>query len=92
VLTASATDGAGNVGEASVTFTVRVTYASLCALTVRFSSHDELCAGLKDAEAADRTNDRTARGQALEAYKAAVGLADLPGDRGQVLAQLIKGL
>ena len=35
-LSASATDVAGNVGSGSTTFTVQVTYSSLCSLTRRF--------------------------------------------------------
>jgi hypothetical protein len=35
-LSASATDIAGNVGSGSTTFTVQVTYSSLCRLTARF--------------------------------------------------------
>ncbi len=35
-LSASATDIAGNVGNGSTTFTVQVTYSSLCSLTARF--------------------------------------------------------
>ena len=35
-LSASATDIAGNVGTGSTTFTIQVTYSSLCNLTIRF--------------------------------------------------------
>ncbi len=35
-LSASATDIAGNIGHGSTTFTVQVTYSSLCNLTIRF--------------------------------------------------------
>jgi hypothetical protein len=53
---ATATDRAGNTGSASTTFTVKVTGASLCALTRRFVSNNgvanSLCQKLDAADAA----------------------------------------
>jgi hypothetical protein len=55
-LTASATDRAGNVGSASTTFTVEVTFGSLCNLTRTFSGNpaiaEELCRWLDRAAGA----------------------------------------
>lgn len=69
---ASATDNAGNVDTASTTFTVEVTFASLCSLTRRFVSQagiaNAMCQKLNVAAAsASRGNERAKAGQ-LQAY------------------------
>jgi hypothetical protein len=69
---ASAEDSAGNTGTAGGSFTVTVTYESLCTLTRRFVSKagiaTSLCAKLSAAEAsADRGNSTAQRNQ-LNAY------------------------
>jgi hypothetical protein len=43
---ATATDDAGNVGMASVTFMVRATYGSLCSLSRRFVTNDGMGTGM----------------------------------------------
>jgi hypothetical protein len=57
-LSASATDNAGNTGSGATTFTVSVTYASLCSLTTRFVTKGgvakSLCSKLDAAAAAAR--------------------------------------
>ena len=63
---ATATDKAGNTAGGSVTFTVGVTYTSLCNLSRQFSSSqgigNALCALLRVAEAAERTARPSGRG------------------------------
>ena len=46
VLTASATDRAGNVGEGSTTFTVTVSAAGLCRLTQQYETKDAVAHSL----------------------------------------------
>jgi predicted extracellular nuclease len=70
--TASAIDNAGNPGAGSVTFTVGVTYTSLCNLSRQFSSSQAidsaLCALLRTAEAADARGSAVGKRVALAAY------------------------
>lgn len=96
---ASATDNAGNLGEGSTSFTVSVTYDSLCNLTKQFSSKADvasaLCAKLDAAEAsAERGNAKSAAGQ-IEAYlnqvKAQSGKA-LTAEQAAILAGLAGAL
>ena len=69
---ASATDRAGNTGSGSVTFTVGVTYTSLCNLSQRFADSrgvgTALCALLRLAEAADAHNNSIVKKLSLQAY------------------------
>ena len=69
---ASATDRAGNTGSGSVTFTVGVTYTSLCNLSQRFADTKAvgiaLCALLRLAEAADAHNSPIVKRLSLQAY------------------------
>jgi hypothetical protein len=66
---ANATDVAGNVGSATTSFTVSVTFASLCTLSERFSSKPgvatSLCAKLN---AAENANTEEARKGQINAY------------------------
>lgn len=70
--TASAIDRAGNTGSGSASFTVKVTYASLCTLTERMVSQagiaKSLCAKLAAAEAAAERGNTNAKRGALGAY------------------------
>ena len=69
---ATATDRAGNSGSGSVTFTVGVTYTSLCNLSQRFADSravgTALCALLRLAEAADAHNSPIVKQLSLQAY------------------------
>jgi hypothetical protein len=69
---ASATDRAGNTGSSSVTFTVGVTYTSLCNLSQRFADTRAvgvaLCALLRLAESADAHNNQLIKRLSLQAY------------------------
>ncbi len=69
-LSATATDNAGNTGSGATTFTVSVTYASLCGLTTQFVSKSgvagSLCSKLDAASAAG--NAKTAA-NILSAYE-----------------------
>jgi predicted extracellular nuclease len=69
---ASATDKAGNTAGGSVTFTVGVTYTSLCNLSRQFSSNQgigsALCALLRLAEAADTHHSPILKRLSLQAY------------------------
>ncbi len=70
--TATAIDQAGNTGSGSVTFTVVVTYTSLCNLSQRFADSravgTALCALLRLAEAADAHNNSIVKKLSLQAY------------------------
>ncbi len=72
-VTASATDRAGNVTTATTTFTVGVTFTSLCDLTRSLSTSlgvaDSLCAKLANASAAQARGSNTAAGNILDAYQ-----------------------
>ena len=72
-LSASATDRAGNTASSSVTFSVGVTYASLCNLSRQFSSNQAvdlgLCALLAVAQAADARRFELGKRVALAAYQ-----------------------
>ena len=74
--TAGATDNAGNSASASTTFTVKVTYASLAALTRRFFADAGIVAGLVNmldaADARAAVGDAEAEGSALKGYMSAV--------------------
>ncbi|HEV8534157.1 MAG TPA: hypothetical protein VGR87_00325 [Candidatus Limnocylindria bacterium] len=95
VVSGQATDKADNSTTASASFSVRVTYASLCALTERFVDNPgiagSLCAKLEAAEAADARGNAAARDSALGAYRseleAQAGKA-LSRDRAEILARL----
>ena len=69
---ASATDRAGNTASSSVTFSVGVSYTSLCNLSRQFSSSQvidvALCAVLRVAEAADAHGFPLGKRLALAAY------------------------
>jgi hypothetical protein len=74
---ASATDVAGNVGTASTSFTVRVTYDSLCSLIGQFLAKNgvtdtglgtSLCAKLTAAQAAAARGDLTTKSNILAAF------------------------
>ena len=69
---ASAIDRAGNTGSGSVTFTVGVTYTSLCNLSQRFADSrgvgTALCALLRLAESADAHNNSIVKKLSLQAY------------------------
>ncbi len=97
---ATATDKAGNVGSGSTTFTVQVTYASLCALTQQFVSANpdlgqSLCAQLSAAEAAAARGNLKAKRGALKAYRnevrAQIGKALTAGEAA-ILIQLSQHL
>ena len=72
-LSATATDNAGNVGTGSTTFTVTVTYASLCGLTDQFESKagvaQALCSKLQAAAAKAASGDTNAAHHILAAYE-----------------------
>jgi hypothetical protein len=69
---ATATDKAGNLGRGSVTFTVRVTFASLCNLTGQFVTDggiaNSLCVKLDAASAAAAAGNVNGETGALNAY------------------------
>jgi endonuclease/exonuclease/phosphatase family metal-dependent hydrolase len=69
---ATATDRAGNSGSGSVTFTVGVTYTSLCNLSQRFADSravgTALCALLRLAEVADANHSHLIKRLSLQAY------------------------
>lgn len=71
-LDASAKDNAGNTSSLSATFTVKVTEASLCALTQRFVTKpgvaNSMCAKLNAAAASGAAGDTNARAGQLNAY------------------------
>jgi hypothetical protein len=73
---AVATDQAGNQGSSSTTFSVRVSYDSLCALTQRFvakaNKAKPLCQELKNAERAEARADSKAKANHLAAYRSKV--------------------
>ena len=75
-LVASATDKAGNVASAIASFTVSVTYDSLCRLTRSFATDahiaDVLCSHLTRAAEAAMSGPRAQRDAALSAYSALV--------------------
>lgn len=72
IFSATATDPAGNVGSATVTFMVILTYDSLCKLTMQFIANDgvagSLCAKLATARAAASRGDLNAKAGVLRAY------------------------
>jgi uncharacterized protein YjbJ (UPF0337 family) len=69
---ATATDKAGNMGSGSVSFTVKVTFVSLCNLTKQFAGDrgiaNSLCVKLDAASAAVGAGDLNAKTGALKAY------------------------
>ena len=79
-VSASATDVAGNTGEGTATFTILVTYDSLCALTRQFIEKsnqppehanqlgESLCAQLRTAADADARGNERAKAGAIGAY------------------------
>jgi hypothetical protein len=72
-LSASATDVAGNTGSGSTSFDVIVTFDSLANLVDRFSTSDDVTAGLTDklAAAATAKNPKT-RANQLNAFESQV--------------------
>jgi hypothetical protein len=70
---ASATDNAGNTGSGSTTFTVGVTFDSLCTLSANFSTDSAVDKGLCDklaaAKAAAGSGDAKAKNNNLNAYR-----------------------
>jgi hypothetical protein len=71
-LSASATDNAGNASSASTSYTVSVTYQSLCALTKRWVSNagvaSSLCAKLTAAEQSDARGNAQSKAGQMGAY------------------------
>lgn len=98
-VTGQAADHAGNAGASSQSFTVSVTYASLCALTRRFVTNagvaNSLCVKLDAASrAADRGNLQAKAG-ALNAYANEVRAQTgkwIPADKVPYLVQLAAAL
>jgi hypothetical protein len=96
LLSATAEDVAGNVGNGSTTFTVSVTFPSLEALVARFSTDPDVTAGLNDklAAAAAARSART-RGNLLDAFgsqvRAQTGKA-LTAEQAALLLQLADAL
>jgi hypothetical protein len=82
-VTATATYRAGNVGSGSATFTVRVTYASLCALSRQFVSNTALATGMCTVLDAAERNEQLGvpQGKAAElrAYQQLVEAAQRSG-------------
>ena len=72
VLTGSATDYAGNVGNAVTSFTVSVTAGGMCNLVRRFVAHpgiaNSLCVKLNAAAAAEARGNLAAEAGALNAF------------------------
>lgn len=72
-LSATASDNAGNGATASTSFTVRVSFSSLCNLTRRFSSNAGvalgLCAKLNAADASVASGDQNAKAGEIGAYQ-----------------------
>lgn len=70
---ATATDSAGNVGQATATFTVVVTPTSLCALTRQFVAKpaigDALCVKIRNGQAAAARGDRSGANSELVNYQ-----------------------
>jgi sugar lactone lactonase YvrE len=94
-----ASDKAGWVGGGQTSFTVTVTYASLCNLTRQFSSSvkvaDSLCQQLKAAETAAAKGNPTAKTKALGAYRTQVANQSgkaLTSQEAAILTQLSQAL
>ncbi len=91
---ASATDRAGNTASSSVTFSVGVSYGSLCNLSREFSSKQgidvALCALLAVAQAADSHGQHFVKKLALAAYvqlvRAQSGKALTPAEAATLIA------
>jgi hypothetical protein len=82
-LSASATDIAGNIGNASTTFTVHVTYSSLCTLTGRFI----------ESSAAFQTSPTLGRAQVDRLCKLLAAAGSAPGPAKKALVKAYqKGL
>jgi hypothetical protein len=96
---ASATDVAGNVGSASTSFTVQVTYDTLCNLVNRFvtdpSVAASLCSQLSQAKAAAARGDLKTKANILAAFvslvQAQTGKSITPANAA-VLTQLANAL
>ena len=71
--TANATDKATNQGSGTATFTVNVTYQSLCTLSARFSTRPgvdkTLCSKLAAAQTAAASGNTTKKNNILKAYR-----------------------
>ena len=96
---AQATDKAGNVGTGSSSYTILVTYASLCALVERFVTeagvHQSLCTKLKNAQAAEARGELTAKANILKAFINEVSAQtgkSIPQDKAAVLTRLAQAL
>lgn len=96
---ATATDAAGNVGSASTSFAVVVTYASLKELTARWVSKPgvlrDLLALLDSAAAAEARGQLTAEAGKLADYRALLAAQagkSIPAARAELLGTLSRGL
>jgi hypothetical protein len=96
---ATATDNAGNTGSGSTTFTVGVTYDSLCTLSASFSTASSVDQGLCDklaaAKAAAAAGDTKTKNNNLNAYRQQVSAQSgkaLTKQQATTLTNLSKGL
>lgn len=98
-LSASAKDQAGNIGTASTSFTVSVTYLSLCSLSRQFSTDpafgSTLCQILILAKRYADAGDQTAKATMLQVYannvRSHLGYS-LTADQARTLVRLAAGL
>lgn len=71
---ATATDAAGNTGQGSVSFTLKVTYDDMCTLTKQWVTNpgaahsNAMCAQLAAAKQADDRGNTTAKNNIINAY------------------------
>jgi predicted outer membrane repeat protein len=96
---ASATDKAGNVGNGSTSFTLKVTFDSLCSLSSNFSTDPAVDKGLCDklaaAKAAAAAGDTKTKNNNLEAYRQQVSAQSgkaLTKQQATILTNLSKAL
>jgi hypothetical protein len=96
---AAATDVAGNVGTASTSFTVQVTYGSLCNLVQRFVTDSgiatALCSQLSAASAAAARGDVTTKSNILGAFISTVAAQSgkaMTSDQAAILTRLARAL
>ena len=97
--TATVTDKAGNVGSGSTTFTVGVTFDSLCALSASFSTDPApdtgLCDKLAAVKAAAANGDTKTKNNNLNAYRQQVAAQSgkaLAKQQATILINLSKAL
>ena len=95
----TATDKSGNVGQSSISFTVTLSFDSLCILTHQWISKasvaNSLCAKLDAAKAAAARGDWKAKAGILAAYLNEVSAQSgksLTVEQAALLAQLASGL